>query len=112
MRHRNAGACEGIGMIKIDRHAHILPERWPSLKERYGYGGFIELDHYTPGKARMMRDDGVFFRDIDENCWSPEAILRDMDAHNIDVMVLLYSACSVLLLGKTGTRGRLVSVLK
>ncbi len=75
-------------MLKIDCHAHILPERWPSLKERYGYGGFIELDHYSPGKARMMRDDGVFFRDIDENCWNPLAIIRDMDAHNTDAMVL------------------------
>ncbi len=75
-------------MLKIDSHAHILPERWPSLKERYGYGGFIWLDHYAPGKARMMRDDGVFFRDIDENCWNPLAIIRDMDAHHVDVMVL------------------------
>jgi aminocarboxymuconate-semialdehyde decarboxylase len=74
--------------LKIDSHAHILPERWPSLKERYGYGGFIHLDHYAPGKARMMRDDGVFFRDIDENCWNPLAILADMDRHNVDAMVL------------------------
>lgn len=75
-------------MLKIDCHAHILPEHWPSLKERYGYGGFIVLDHFTKGRARMMRDDGKFFREIEENCWSPEAILRDMDAHDVDVMVL------------------------
>lgn len=75
-------------MLKIDCHAHILPETWPSLKEKYGYGGFIELDHHKPGCARMLRDDGTFFREIEENCWNPEAILRDMDAHNVDVMVL------------------------
>ncbi len=75
-------------MLKIDCHAHILPERWPSLKEKYGYGGFIELHHEKPGCARMVRDDGTFFREIEENCWSPAAILRDMDAHNVDVMVL------------------------
>lgn len=75
-------------MLKIDCHAHILPERWPSLKDKFGYGGFIVLDHFAPGKARMMRDDGVFFRDIDENCWNPEVILRDMDDHGVDVMVL------------------------
>lgn len=74
--------------MKIDCHAHILPESWPSLKEKFGYGGFITLDHHTPGSARMMRDDGVFFRQIEENCWNPEAILRDMDAHSVDVMVL------------------------
>ena len=31
-------------MLKIDIHTHILPENWPSLKERYGYGGFV---HYV-----------------------------------------------------------------
>jgi len=74
--------------MKIDIHAHILPERWPDLKERYGYGGFIQLDHHRAGFARMLRDDGQFFREIEENCWSPEAILRDMDRWNVDVMVL------------------------
>jgi aminocarboxymuconate-semialdehyde decarboxylase len=75
-------------MLKIDCHAHILPESWPSLKDRYGYGGWIELDHYAPGKARMMRDDGTFFRDIDATCWDPKVILQDMDRHHVDVMVL------------------------
>lgn len=36
----------------------------------------------------MMRDNGQFFREIQENCWSPEAILVDMDKHNVDMMVL------------------------
>lgn len=36
----------------------------------------------------MMRDDGKFFREIQENCWSPEAILKDMDANKVDRMVL------------------------
>lgn len=75
-------------MLKIDCHAHILPETWPSLKDKYGYGGFIYLDHYAQGKARMMRDDGTFFRDITDNTWSATAILTDMDQHQVDVMVL------------------------
>lgn len=74
--------------MKIDSHAHILPETWPSLKDKFGYGGFIMLEHHQPGKARMVRDDGVFFREIEENCWNPDAILADMDKHNVDVMVL------------------------
>ena len=74
--------------MKIDIHAHILPETWPSLKEKYGYSGFIELDHYKPGSAKMMRDDGFFFREIQENCWNPEVILQDMDKHNVDYMTL------------------------
>ena len=58
------------------------------MKDKFGYGGFITLEHHQPGKARMMRDDGVFFREIEENCWNPEAILADMNKHNVDVMVL------------------------
>ena len=75
-------------MIKLDIHAHILPKTWPSLKERYGYGGFIELDHFREGSAKMMRDDGFFFREIQENCWNPEVILQDMDKHSVDYMTL------------------------
>ena len=74
--------------MKIDIHAHILPEQWPDLKERYGYGGFIRMDHYTHGRARMMYDDGRFFREVEENCWNPARILEDMDRHNVDVMTL------------------------
>ncbi|MBI3260290.1 MAG: amidohydrolase [Ignavibacteriae bacterium] len=74
--------------MKLDIHAHILPERWDRLKEKYGYGGFIELDHYTTGRAKMMRDDGVFFREIEENCWNPLLILDDMDKNGVDVMTL------------------------
>ncbi|MBU3742052.1 MAG: amidohydrolase [Candidatus Kapabacteria bacterium] len=74
--------------MKIDCHAHILPESWPSLREKYGYGGWITLDHHRPGHARMLRDDGTFFRDIEQNCWDPVAIMQDMDAHSVDTMVL------------------------
>jgi hypothetical protein len=73
---------------KIDIHAHILPESWPDLKQKYGYGGFVYMDHHKKGAARMMKDNGQFFREVQENCWSPEAILVDMDKHNVDMMVL------------------------
>jgi aminocarboxymuconate-semialdehyde decarboxylase len=74
--------------MKIDSHAHILPKTWQNLKEKYGYGGFIYLDHHQEGSAKMMRDDGKFFREIQENCWEPKAILKDMDAHRVDMMML------------------------
>lgn len=74
--------------MKIDSHAHILPRNWPDLKSKYGYGGFIHLDHYRPGAAKMMRDDGKFFREIQQNCWDPEYIIKDMDEHDVDMMVL------------------------
>ncbi|MDZ4757123.1 MAG: amidohydrolase family protein [Bacteroidota bacterium] len=74
--------------MKIDIHAHILPATWPDLKKKYGYGGFVYMDHHTPGSAKMMRDDGTFFREVQQNCWDPEAILIDMDKNQVDKMVL------------------------
>ena len=73
--------------MKIDIHTHILPERWPNLRERYGYGGWIHLDHHRPGFARMMQDER-FFREIEANCWSPERRIEECDRLGIDMQVL------------------------
>lgn len=75
-------------MLKIDVHTHILPREIPRWKQKFGYGGFITLDHYKPCCARMLRDDGVAFRDIDENCWSTETRIAECDATGVDVQVL------------------------
>ncbi|MGE0435205.1 MAG: amidohydrolase family protein [Planctomycetota bacterium] len=74
--------------MKIDIHTHILPKEWPDLQARYGYGGFIKLDHHKPCCARMLRDDGKFFREIEDNCWDPARRMRDCDAHGVHVQVL------------------------
>ena len=74
-------------LIKIDLHTHILPERWPDLKEKYGYGGFVNLEHHKPGCARMMID-GKFFREVQENCWNPEIRMKECDQHRVDLQVL------------------------
>jgi aminocarboxymuconate-semialdehyde decarboxylase len=73
--------------MKIDLHTHILPKNWPDLRERYGYGGFVQLDHHGPGCARMMIDSKSF-REIEANCWDPDARLADCGRHGVDVQVL------------------------
>lgn len=73
--------------LKIDVHTHILPPEWPDLKKRYGYGGFIQLEHHRQGCARMMRD-GELFREIEANCYDGDARLRECDEHRVDVQVL------------------------
>ena len=75
-------------MLKIDIHTHILPKDLPDWKTQFGYGGFITLDHYKPCCARMVRDDGKSFRDVEENCWSPERRIEEIDAHGVRVQVL------------------------
>lgn len=73
--------------MKIDLHTHILPERWPDLAERYGYGGFVHLDHHTPCRARMMIGD-KFFREVEDNCWNAARRIEDCARAGVDVQVL------------------------
>lgn len=61
--------------MKIDIHTHILPPEIPRFKDKFGYGGFIELKHqHVCGKscgADMMDDSGKFFRRVEPNCYEP-----------------------------------------
>ncbi len=73
--------------MKIDIHTHILPENWPNLRERYGYGGFVRLEHHKPCCAKMFVDDR-FFREVQDNCWSPAVRLSDCDRDGVTMQVL------------------------
>ena len=73
-------------MLKIDIHTHILPKNWPNLKERYGYGGFVQLEHCS-GCSRMLID-GEHFRDVSKNCWDPHTRIEECDKYEVDVQVL------------------------
>lgn len=75
-------------MKKIDIHTHILPREIPKWAEKFGYGGFIRLDHHAPCRAKMLRDDGKFFREIEENCFDAAARLKDCDEHGVSMQVL------------------------
>jgi aminocarboxymuconate-semialdehyde decarboxylase len=74
-------------MLTIDIHTHIIPEHLPDYTKKFGYGDFIHLDHHKPCCARMMRGD-KFFREITDNCWSPEKRLEECNAHHVNVQVL------------------------
>jgi aminocarboxymuconate-semialdehyde decarboxylase len=71
----------------VDIHTHILPEHIPDFGAKYGYRGFIHLDHHKPGCARMMMDD-KFFREVQANCWDPGVRLVECNDHHVDVQVL------------------------
>jgi len=75
-------------MLKIDVHTHILPKDIPDWKGQFGYGGFIKLEHHKPCCARMLKDDGKFFREIEDNTWSAEKRIEECDAFGVDVQVL------------------------
>ncbi|MFL6519915.1 MAG: amidohydrolase family protein [Chthoniobacterales bacterium] len=73
--------------MKIDLHTHILPRKWPDLDAKYGYPGFIRLEHHQPCCARMMIGDRVF-REITDNVWEPLRRLEEMDQAGVTMQVL------------------------
>jgi len=74
--------------LTIDIHTHILPEHIPNWKEKFGYGGFVQLQHHKSCCANMILDDGKFFREIEDNCWSAEKRISECNHHHVDVQVL------------------------
>jgi aminocarboxymuconate-semialdehyde decarboxylase len=76
-------------MRSVDVHTHLLPPELPRWSEKFGYGGFIRLEpSQRPGCARMVRDDGTFFREVEANAWDPIARLRDCESCEVGVQVL------------------------
>lgn len=73
--------------MKIDLHTHILPREWPDFDARFGYSGFIRLDHYKPCCAKMMRGKELF-REITDNCWDPAQRIEECDRCGVTMQVL------------------------
>ena len=73
--------------MKIDLHTHILPRDWPDLDAKYGYSGFVRLDHYKPCCARMMIGERVF-REITDNVWDPKRRIEECDRAGVSMQVL------------------------
>ena len=76
-----------MARLKIDMHTHILPEHLPRFSEKFGYGGFIHLDHHREGFARMMMDN-KFFREIAANCWHPEIRIEEYEKLGVHTQVV------------------------
>jgi len=73
--------------VKIDIHTHILPREWPDLDRKYGYSGFVRLEHSDLCSAHMMIGERIF-RKITDNVWNPERRIEEMDNSGVSVQVL------------------------
>lgn len=73
--------------MKVDLHTHMLPERWPDLAERFGYGQWPSLQHTGAGCGQMFVGER-HFRDIDHRCWAAAPRLADCERHAVDLQVL------------------------
>jgi aminocarboxymuconate-semialdehyde decarboxylase len=73
--------------VKIDIHTHILPREWPDLDKKFGYPGFVRLEHCDKCSARMMIGDRVF-REVTDNVWNPQRRMEEMDAMGISMQAL------------------------
>jgi len=73
--------------VKIDLHTHILPREWPDLDAKYGYSGFVRLEHHKPCCARMMKGEQVF-REISDNSWDPKRRIEECDEAGVSMQVL------------------------
>lgn len=74
-------------MLKIDMHTHIMPKNIPNFAEKFGYGGFITLDHFKAGSAKMMMGDR-FFREIQSNCWDVNERIVEYQKFETNVQVV------------------------
>jgi aminocarboxymuconate-semialdehyde decarboxylase len=74
-------------MLKIDMHTHIMPKELPRWAEKFGYSGFIHLEHHRSGFAKMMQDS-TFFREVNENCWNPELRIKEYEKFDTQVQVV------------------------
>lgn len=72
--------------MRIDIHTHIMPEKMPNWTEKFGYGEFIHLEHRNC-EACMIKGDKLF-RVVEENCYKPEARLKEMDETDVTMQVL------------------------
>ncbi|MBF2054618.1 MAG: amidohydrolase [Candidatus Sericytochromatia bacterium] len=73
--------------MKIDIHTHIMPPDLPDFSARFGYDGYISLQHQPDGSVWMWQN-GQRFRQVQPNCFDAETRLRECAEHGVELQVL------------------------
>src|SRR5258705_7404250 len=68
-------------MRSLDVHTHVLPPELPRSCA-------IRLERLDACRARMLREDGTLFREIESNAWDPAQRLSECDRAGVGVQVL------------------------
>ena len=68
-------------------HTHIMPKHLPRWADKFGYDGFIHLEHNDDNTADMMKGE-EFFRRVKSNCWDPAERIQDYAQFDTQVQVV------------------------
>jgi len=68
-------------MRSLDVHTHVLPPELPRWSP-------IRLERAGDCRARMLREDGTLFREVESNAWDPARRLAECDGAGVGVQVL------------------------
>jgi aminocarboxymuconate-semialdehyde decarboxylase len=71
----------------VDMHAHVIPENFPPAGNRASANSWPAMDHFEPGRARVMIG-GEVYRAVHSGNWDYERRLRDMANTGVDVEVI------------------------
>ena len=73
--------------MRIDMHTHIIPDQVPDFAKKFGYEGFIHLEHHRTGAAWMKKGE-AYFREVNANCWDPQKRFEDMERTGVNMQVV------------------------
>ncbi|KAI1708839.1 amidohydrolase domain-containing protein [Ditylenchus destructor] len=73
---------------KIDVHTHVLPRNIPDFSQKFGYGGFITLNHNEDTGVSSMMKNGTLFRNVEKNCFDFETRLDEMEKCKVNVQAV------------------------
>ena len=63
--------------LKIDTHTHIMPKHIPDFAKKFGYEGFIRLDHHHDSDQVDMMQGDRFFRTVEPNLFDTKIRIED-----------------------------------